>query len=416
MEEKRISMQASIIWNSVGSIVYLATQWVISVLVVRLAGVEAAGNFTLATSINNVFYSIAMFGVRNYQVSDVNSKYEDATYINSRIVSCVFSFLVCIGYCVCMGYVVEQKACIIFYCTFKMSEALYDVYAGICQKNWRMDYIGKSWMLRGVVTFVGFFVVLYISSDLVLSIFCMSVLSYSVIVFYDIPTAKRLANINFRGKIRNALLLMKECFPLFCYMILSTLITTIPRVVMERILGSYALGVYGSVSSPTLIVQMGASYIFNPFLTLFAEQFSNRQKKDFWKTFQICMLGIAGLSICALVGGKLLGKWGLNLLYGKEIAEYVSLLIPLIVCTILTAVIWMLCALLTIVREFRGLIISNLVALLASTSSSMIFIKSFDMQGASYSLTLSFLIEIVCLFLFLKKKTDVQFQNNRVKA
>ena len=44
MEEKKVSIQKSIIWNSAGSMVYLITQWLISVLVVRLSGVETAGN------------------------------------------------------------------------------------------------------------------------------------------------------------------------------------------------------------------------------------------------------------------------------------------------------------------------------------------------------------------------------------
>lgn len=55
MEEKKVSIQKSIIWNSAGSMVYLITQWLISVLVVRLSGVETAGILTLAMSVNNVF-------------------------------------------------------------------------------------------------------------------------------------------------------------------------------------------------------------------------------------------------------------------------------------------------------------------------------------------------------------------------
>ena len=34
MEEKKVSIQKSIIWNSAGSMVYLITQWLISVLAV----------------------------------------------------------------------------------------------------------------------------------------------------------------------------------------------------------------------------------------------------------------------------------------------------------------------------------------------------------------------------------------------
>ena len=76
MRKEKISIKASVIWNSMGSMVYLISQWLISVLVVRVSGVEVAGNLTLAMSIKNVFYSIAMQGIRNYQVSDTNEKYK----------------------------------------------------------------------------------------------------------------------------------------------------------------------------------------------------------------------------------------------------------------------------------------------------------------------------------------------------
>ena len=73
---------------------------------------------------------------------------------------------------------------------------------------------------------------------------------------------------------------MAECFPLLCYQTMSSVIPTIPRLVMEKILGGAALGIYGSVAAPTMIVQMGASYVFNPFITLFAEQYSSGNIRD----------------------------------------------------------------------------------------------------------------------------------------
>ena len=104
MEEKKVSIQKSIIWNSAGSMVYLITQWLISVLVVRLSGVETAGILTLAMSVNNVFYSIAMQGIRNYQVSDMKEKYTSGIYVSSRLIICILSFLVCVGYALIAGF------------------------------------------------------------------------------------------------------------------------------------------------------------------------------------------------------------------------------------------------------------------------------------------------------------------------
>lgn len=406
MERKKISIQSSILWNSAGSIVYLVTQWIISIFVVRFSGVEDAGNLTLAMSVNNIFYSIAMQGIRNFQVSDTNEKYKDHTYVYNRIISCILSFGICLLYCGIIQYSSEQKICIIAYCLFKMSEALYDVYAGICQKNWRMDYIGKSWMIKGIVTlgaFVGFYL---ISGNLLWAILGMAISSYIVVGVYDVPKTHSLSQIRISLKDKDCLKLTIECFPLLCYLILSTIVPTIPRIFMERILGNYALGIYGSIATPTAIVQMGASYIFNPFLTLFAEQYNSGKIVQFRNTMKKCILTISCFSVIALIGGKILGKWGLNLIYGSEVAEYVSLLLPLILCTILTSLVWFLCALLTVVREFKGLIISNLIVVILSGISSIFCLKIFGMQGASIALGISLGVEILFLWLFLKKKLN----------
>lgn len=412
MERKKISIQSSILWNSAGSIVYLVTQWIISIFVVRFSGVEDAGNLTLAMSVNNIFYSIAMQGIRNFQVSDTNEKYKDHTYVYNRILSCILSFGICLLYCGIIQYSSEQKICIIAYCLFKMSEALYDVYAGICQKNWRMDYIGKSWMIKGIVTlgaFVGFYI---ISENLLWAILGMAISSYIVVGVYDVPKTHSLSQIRISLKDKDCLKLTIECFPLLCYLILSTIVPTIPRIFMERILGNYALGIYGSIATPTAIVQMGASYIFNPFLTLFAEQYNSGKIVQFRNTMKKCILTISCFSVIALIGGKILGKWGLNLIYGSEVAEYVSLLLPLILCTILTSLVWFLCALLTVVREFKGLIISNLIVVILSGISSIFCLKIFGMQGASIALGISLGVEILFLWLFLKKKLNSMKTDN----
>lgn len=81
LEERTINLMGRIhmndrirwnmLWNSVGSIVYMGGQWVLSVLVVRTLGYTDAGIFSLAMSLTNTFYSLANYGIRNFQVSDL---------------------------------------------------------------------------------------------------------------------------------------------------------------------------------------------------------------------------------------------------------------------------------------------------------------------------------------------------------
>ena len=55
---------------------YLGCQWLITVLVVRLStSFDAAGLFSLATSVVNTFGTFANYKIGTYQVSDINRQY-----------------------------------------------------------------------------------------------------------------------------------------------------------------------------------------------------------------------------------------------------------------------------------------------------------------------------------------------------
>ena len=71
---------------------------------------------------------------------------------------------------------------------------------------------------------------------------------------------------------------------------------------------------------------------------------------------------------------------------------------------ILAAIVWFLCALLTVVREIKGLVICNVIILPVSYFGAYPLIRQFGMQGGSISLAVSYLIEIVALWIWLLRK------------
>ena len=115
MTEKKLSIQSSIFWNTVGSMFYLACQWLITVLVVRLSGVETAGILSLCMSVCNIWYCIAVYGMRNFQVSDTLNRYSHGSYIFSRLISCGIAGIGCLLYTLAMPYNLITTICILLY-------------------------------------------------------------------------------------------------------------------------------------------------------------------------------------------------------------------------------------------------------------------------------------------------------------
>ena len=75
-----------------------------TILVVRMAtGLNASGVFNYAMNTTNAFLTIAIYGMRAYQVSDLEGRYTDREYLSSRWLTS----LVAAAACGCYGAVIR---------------------------------------------------------------------------------------------------------------------------------------------------------------------------------------------------------------------------------------------------------------------------------------------------------------------
>ena len=70
-----MNLKQKMFLNTVGTVVLLFAQWLISVLIVRMGGYDDAGTFSLAMSVSNIFAFLANYGIRNYQVADSRNRF-----------------------------------------------------------------------------------------------------------------------------------------------------------------------------------------------------------------------------------------------------------------------------------------------------------------------------------------------------
>lgn len=399
-----LGIKESIAWNSVGNLIYLFTQWLATVIVARLLGFDQAGVFALAMSLGNAFFCIALYGMRNYQISDLDEKYSDRAYILSRLITLAASLAVCVIVVFVNSYSFYQRVCVIVYMTFKISEALADVYHGIFQKRYRLDIVGKSLIFRGVATLAVLCVGIIFTKSLLYAIIGMSVAAYLLIFMYDYPKLHHFTHSKTKEKKNAVRKLLIECFPLAIFLFLSTTIATVPRFFLERELGSEILGVYFSINTPALIVQAFLAYVLSPLVPVFAKQLAEGALTEFRALFLKVFMIISAISAAAVFGAAVLGEWGLMLLFGESILPYAYLLMPIVFCTILTAFSWFISYILIVLRDFKGLVVSSLMALVLCTAISTGLIKEFGPNGASFALILSLIVFILIMILFNVKR------------
>ena len=400
---KKLSVQANMIYNTVGSVIYLGCQWLINITVVRFGSYDAAGMLALTMSVTNIFATVSTFGMRAFHVSDIDNKYSEALYVRTRLLTCLSAFALCVVFTLFNRYSIEQALCIIIYMLFKLTEGMADVFQGIQQKKSRMDYICFSFAMRGILSLGTFTLVLYLTENLVLAISAVAVSTALVVIIYDLLICKKLTDLSEKVRTKLCFNVLRECYPLMFNSMFTAGLISVPRYFLEQIDGRTLLGYYGSVATPTVIVQTACTFIYNPLISTFSESIKEKDKKRFKKT----MLAVAGLFALlitgCLIGGKLLGEWGLKLLYGESILPYVYLFIPIMIVTILIAMIYFLSMLMTIIRKIRLMAIINGVALLADAVLAPLFIKRCSIDGINYALYIVLSFDIIMLILALCK-------------
>lgn len=410
-----MNFKKNIFWFSFGNVIYLGTQWVITVLVTRNSGLNDAGILSLAMSISATFQTVAFFGMRNYQVSDIQEKYNDLLYIQSRYITCFAALLFCIFFSLINRYQFNQLIAIIFFMLFRLAEAFSDVLHGTLQKNDRLDLVGKGYFYKGILIVPCFMIGYNLFRALNAGLFFMFIGAISITLFYDMRNAKQISpfKINFESKTK-CLQLLKETTPLCICVCLQSAISTVPKYILEKMCGEVALGAYSSVFAPAMLVQVAATYIFTPFVGRFSQYYLNQEVNKFKRLFLQISLCIISMGFITVLCAKFIGWKLLDIVFGSIIVGYEYLLIPIIFCTFTNAIFAFCIMLSVVVRDFKGQMIASLLGFLLCTISTVICISNFEINGASYGLLIgtlfctSVLIVRISLKLSrLKKKVDL---------
>lgn len=400
MEEsgKIKSVACNMIWNSVGSSIFLFSQWLATIMAVRLSdnGYLDAGMLALATSITGVFCAVASYSVRNYQVSDIGGRFSNADYIFHRIVFILVADVALEIFLWAGRYSAAAAAVISVYMVYRNCSIFADVFAGIAQKYWRMDIGGVSMAIRGILDLLLFCTVMYWTGSLLLAIAVMTLGTVACLFLIDIQGTKRLCSLSIKPNMSMVWKLTAACFPMFCNSLLSNVMIVIPRLFLEKLYGEEMLGYYMSVATPALIVQVGAGYIFSPFISVFSEYYMKKDRRFislFWK------IGIIILAIesAAIPASGLLGKWILPMIFGESIRGYVYLFPFTIALSLTNGILCFVQMVLIVVRGDRCLVLGGCCGVISCAGLAGFLIPRLGIDGVVSASIFSAAIQITVL-------------------
>ncbi len=389
------SLKSNFLWNTVGAVFFLVCQWLITVLVVRFSDdYTAAGTLSLAMSITNIFAIIALFNVRNYQVSDTENKFSQSEYLAFRIVTVTAALLLCALAALVIGYEPYTFACIIGYMILKLTENFADVFHGTAQRKWRLDIAGKSFLLRGALMLLSFVTVFPLTDNLALAIFAMAVTNLLSLLLYDLTATVRIEALSLRAPEtwRKTLALARICLPMVIYGLAINSMMPVSKCILEAVHGAEALGYYSSVTTVATLVQTFVMLAFTPLVGVLGDFYAKDDRRAIARTLLKLFAMIAAVTLAALLLSLFLGEPVMAAVFGEGIRPYVYLLYPTVIISALTALVWLFGMALVVMRSMRCLLFGSAVGFAVSTALSAILVHYTLFSGINLALILGFAV------------------------
>lgn len=393
--------------NSVGSVVLMFGQWLISVLLVRMSGYEDAGIFSLAMTVSNVFSFFANYGLRNFQVADVSGRYTQGQYLLTRVITCVLSVGACAVYLlVAGGYSPVERWAIVLYLLYSNVNVLSDTLLGTLQLHDRLYINGYSNILRGAVCFAAFVGTYLAVHNLLTALGIMALATLALTVVYDwrcFCRVEALAPWRCTDGMA-ALRLLRVCFALMISNIFPVITTALPRRAIQKLAGTEQLGYFSSIFTPTVLITTLVPAIIIALVPKIAKAWKEQDRGGL-----LLLLGqiygfTVGFVLVAELAALVCGRWVMQLVFGPEILQYYSLLYWAILATGINTLTYCGNATLISIGKNVSVAVCSVIALAVTAVLSTFLVQNYSLAGAAYTLLAAYAAQVLVQMIWLGRQ------------
>lgn len=362
------------------------------VVVLLSSNYSNSGALAYAMAIGNLFYPIATYNMRTIQASDVAGENSASEYSGFRVVTIMLAVVLVVSY---LLLTTSSLALIVTACCwllFKADESFCAVFYAVDQKAMRLDYVGISQGVRGVLSVALFSVILFVAKDLNIAILFVSLACVGVTIFYDFRKASLFENVKPKIDLRSVLALLRRYLPSVLLLLFYGAVVSVARQNLEYQQGAEMLGVYAAVATPTVLVQVAASYLYAPIIPVVSKQWLDNDLKGFVLNLLKVICSIVLVFAVVLCGAFFYGEQLLVAIFGGSIAEHAYLLIPALFATLITALMAFLFDMLVIMRHLKEALASNAIALIIAVAGSSGAIALFGANGVNVIVMIAFAV------------------------
>ena len=392
---KRLSLRRGFSWTLVGNTYYAVCQWGVLVIIARFTSPEDVGVFALALAIVTPVFMLTNLQLRAIQATDARGEHPTSRYVWLRVITSIVATLTVLGISFLGGFPDTARQVIWIMVAAKVLESLSDVLYGRFQQLERLDWMSRSLMLRGTITLTMTLVVAEVTGNLVAVVGAVAASSAIALLSHDIQTARRHGvfgnpdSARFRLKLVGIAQVLRAGMPMGFAMMLSSVNTSLPRVVIERLVGERELGFFAAtayfvVAGGTVVNALGQAVA--PRLSQYHARGETRSALQLLFRLMLFAVAIGGVGVAvAVVAGPVV----LATAYGDEYAAEASLLVWLMLYGAVSYVVSALVYGMTAARRFLPQLPIAGLAFVMTLLLSILLVPRLGATGAAIALTAS---------------------------
>lgn len=374
-------------WNAAAGLVNAAEAVILLMVAGRTNGLEDAGILTIAFAVGNLFVTVGKYGVRNYQVTDLENRFCFTAYYSQRILSVLLMGTVTAAYMtacrIWKGYSWYKISIVVLICMIYMVESLEDVFWGYYQKNGHLDLGAKIFAGRWLLHLLIASAMLVFTRNLTVSL--LAGLAGGA-VFSICANRKQIAGSDEKPEWKPALAfpVFKACFPLFLSTFMTNYVANAPKYAIDRYMPSTAQACYGYIAMPVFVVSLLNSFLYQPLLVDLTVDWKEKRLKKFRRRLYRQFAFLVLLTAACVAGGFVCGIPVLSFLYHVDLSSYQAELVILLAAGGLQAAAAYAGVVMTIMRIQKKVMYGYGTVSVAACLCTGRFVREYGVRGAAW--------------------------------
>jgi|SRR5690625_1242085 len=384
----QLSLKKNFSWNFIGSLVYSLSQFSILVLLAKLGNPVMVGLYSIGLALTAPVINFTNLQLRQIQATDTKeAKYKFKDYFGLRILTGVVMLLITLLIVVINDYNLEKSIIILLVGLTKVIDSYSDVVYGQLQQRERMDYVGKSRMIKGISTSIVMGVALLLTNNLIISLIALNITWLVIFWVYDKKKVKLfLRNITPAFSFNKFKGLVVLAFPLGIVLMLGSLNTNLPRIFVEKFLGEGALGYFASIAYLLVAGNTFVQAVGQAAAPRLAKLFRNRSLSRFKKIIGFLISIGVTVGLIGILVSVIFGEMILTIVYDNSYADYNYLLILIMIAGVFLFSSSFLGYGITAMRLFKIQPYTGAISLIVTLVTSLMLIPLIGLKGAAYTL------------------------------